>query len=204
MAGCILCPPIEPDTSVDIDTPLRELGPVDSSALAEAILAEPGEAWHEELHRQKSYHVHKQTESIVLVFTELEDWPNITVKKEPGWDRLIDVALPVMYGIIEKHYPPGGTIIRAMAAKLLAGGKITSHKDSHPSFAYGHRIHVPITTNPRVRFLIEGRPYRFEVGQAYEINNQNTHGVMNKGTEDRITFIFDYVPPEQLKTIQRL
>ena len=43
--------------------------------------------------------------------------------------------------------------------------------------------------------MIDGRPYLMEVGQAYEINNQKVHSVMNKGTEDRITFIFDYVPP---------
>lgn len=30
--------------------------------------------------------------------------------------------------------------------------------------------------------------------KAYEINNQKTHSVMDKGSEDRITFIFDYVP----------
>jgi translation initiation factor 2B subunit (eIF-2B alpha/beta/delta family) len=35
-----------------------------------------------------------------------------------------------------------------------------------------------------------------EVGQVYEINNQKTHSVMNKGDEERINFIFDYVPPE--------
>ena len=191
------------NTSMDIETPLRELGPVDSSALTEAILAQEKDAWREELHRQKSYDVHRQTESIVMVFTELDDWPDITVKKEPGWDRLVDVAVPVMHDIIGRFYPPGGTIIRAMAAKLLAGGKITSHRDSHPSFHFGHRIHVPITTNPRVRFMIDGRPYRVQVGQAYEINNQKTHGVMNKGTEDRITFIFDYVPPEQMKRLRR-
>ena len=46
-----------------------------------------------------------------------------------------------------------------------------------------------------VRFMIDGRPYQFEVGQAYEINNQKTHSVMNKGDTDRINFIFDYVPP---------
>jgi hypothetical protein len=57
---------------------------------------------------------------------------------------------------------------------------------------------VPIVTNPRVRFMIDGRPYRFEPGQAYEINNQRSHSVMNKGSEDRIHFIFDYVPPSQL------
>ena len=43
--------------------------------------------------------------------------------------------------------------------------------------------------------MIDGRPYRLEVGQAYEINNQKVHSVMNKGAGDRITFIFDYVPP---------
>ena len=42
---------------------------------------------------------------------------------------------------------------------------------------------------------------RFEVGKAYEINNQMNHSVMNKGQEDRITFIFDYVPPEQLENL---
>ena len=46
-----------------------------------------------------------------------------------------------------------------MAAKLKAGGKITPHTDRHPSFRIGHRIHVPITTNRRVRFTINGQPY---------------------------------------------
>ena len=43
---------------------------------------------------------------------------------------------------------------------------------------------------------INGRPHRLEVGQAYEINNQKTHSVVNSGDKDRITFIFDYLPPE--------
>ena len=43
--------------------------------------------------------------------------------------------------------------------------------------------------------MIDGQPYKLEVGKAYEINNQKTHSVMNKGNEERINFIFDYVPP---------
>jgi aspartyl/asparaginyl beta-hydroxylase (cupin superfamily) len=89
----------------------------------------------------------------------------------------------------------GPVAMQDLAAKLLAGGRILPHRDTHPSFAVGHRIHVPITTNPRVRFTIDGRPCRMEVGQAYEINNQKMHSVMNGGAEDRITFIFDYLPP---------
>ena len=68
-----------------------------------------------------------------------------------------------------------------MAAKLKPGGVISPHRDTHPSFVASHRIHVPITTNPGVRFMIDGRPHRFELGRAYEINNQRNHSVMNSG-----------------------
>jgi hypothetical protein len=183
---------------MDIDSLLNDLGSVDSAALADAILAQDEQAWCEDQKRQQVFDVHRETESIVLVFVNLECWPEIEIVKQPGWDRLADVAVPVMHDIIDRFYPKGGTIIRAMAAKLLVGGKIKPHTDTHPSFHIGHRIHVPITTNPRVRFMIDGRPHRLEVGKAYEINNQKNHSVMNKGTEDRITFIFDYVPPDQL------
>jgi len=183
---------------MNIDEPLKELGPVTVDALRDAILKQEEQAWHEQEKRQNDYEVHRQTESIVLVFTDGSGWPSIEVSKQPGWDRLAEAAVPIMHGIIERCYPPGGTIIRAMAAKLLAGSIIRPHKDSHPSFHHSHRIHVPITTNPRVRFMIDGRPYKLQVGQAYELNNQRLHSVMNKGPDDRITFIFDYVPPALL------
>lgn len=183
---------------MNIDVPLRELGQIDSTALRERILEQEDAAWHEDEFRQQTFDVHRETESIVMVFVDDSRWPQLEVRKEPGWDRIADAALPVMHELIEKHYEPGGTIIRAVAAKLLAGAKIPPHHDSHPSFHIGHRIHVPITTNPRVRFMIDGRPYQFKLGEAYEINNQMKHSVANKGTEDRITFIFDYVPPGRL------
>lgn len=187
---------------MDIGQPIRELGAVDASALGDAILTQDSAAWRENDHRQTAYEVHRDTESIVLIFTDSDAWPELVVRKMPGWDRLVDFAVPLMHDIIGRHYPPGGGIIRAMAAKLKAGGRITPHRDTHPSFHIGHRIHVPITTNRRVRFSIDGRPHRLEVGQAYEINNQLQHSVANKGAEDRITFIFDYVPPAELGRAQ--
>ncbi len=183
---------------MDIGTPLRALGEIDSTALRNAILSQADTAWHEHEYRQQKYEVHRLTESIVLVFTDGSNWPNCEVRKQPGWHRLSDVAIPLMHRIIDKHYPRGGTIIRAMAAKLLAGGRIDPHHDQHPSFHCSHRIHVPITSNPRVRLMIEGRPYALKTGEVYELNNQKQHSVMNKGSEDRITFIFDYVPPGPL------
>lgn len=181
---------------MDIDVPLKELGAVAIDSLREAILSLPPAAWLENQQRQQDYDVHRRTESIVLIFTDGAGWPDITLTRESGWDLLSSVAVPLMTGIIKNHYEPGGTIIRAMAAKLLPGEVISPHRDAHPSFHHGHRIHVPIKTNPRVRFMIAGRPYKMKVGEAYEINNQKTHSVMNKGGEERINFIFDYVPPK--------
>ena len=183
---------------MDIDETLRELGEVDIEQLREAILGLDDDSWSANEHRQLEYEVHRSTQSVVLVFTDGSNWPDIEITKEPGWDKLAHLAVPLMHQIIADHYAPGGTIIRAMAAKLMAGSVIKPHTDRHPSFHYGHRIHIPITTNSRVRFMIDGRPYRLSVGSAYELNNQKNHSVMNKGSEDRITFIFDYVPADRI------
>ena len=182
---------------MNIDTPLKSLGDVDSEALQKAILELDENAWLSNEQRQTDFEVHKQTQSIILVFC---DGPmhDLVVSKENGWDLLADTAVPVMHELLNRAYPPGGTIIRAMAAKLLSKGRIAPHFDSHSTFRRSHRIHVPISTNPRVRFMIDGRPYRMDVGLAYEINNQKTHSVINSGDEDRITFIFDYLPPEHI------
>jgi hypothetical protein len=177
---------------MDITGSLRELGQVNSAALVKTVLAQDEKTWKDNQFRQKTYAVHNQTESLVMIFCD--GWPEIEVTKESAWDILQESAVPLMHQIIEEFFPPGGTIIRAMAAKLKAGGIIAPHRDTHRSFVNSHRIHIPITTNTGVRFMINGRPHRFEAGQAYEINNQQNHSVMNSGKEDRITFIFDYLP----------
>lgn len=182
---------------MDIGVDQRCLGPVDVAALKERILVQEPVAWTEQAVRQQIYDVHKDTESIVLLFCD-ESWPDGEIHREAGWDRLSDVAMPLIDQIIETHYEPGGTVLRAMVARLNAHGRINPHRDSLRSFHMGHRIHVPITTNSAVRYTISGKPYAFEVGNAYEINNQKLHSVLNMGSEDRISFIFDYVPADRL------
>ena len=184
--------------TMDIDVPLRELGAIDTTALRDAIAGQEDFAWHEDESRQKSFYVHDRTRSIVMIALDDDDWPFGPVSRGPGWKRIAHAALPLMQEIIKKHYPEGGEVIRAVAASLTAGQKIKAHSDIHQSFHCAHRIHVPITTNPKVWFTINGRPFQFKLGQAYEINNQKQHSVVNRGAEDRITFIFDYMPPGPL------
>jgi len=180
---------------MDIGALWKSLGAVNSKALADRVTALPGSAWREFDFRQRAYDVHHDTQSIVLVFCD-ETWPHVTVSKQSGWDHLADFAVPLMHDIIARNYPPGGTILRAMVAKLVAGGRIKPHIDSLESFRAGHRIHIPLTSNDGVRFTIDGRPCPMQVGEAIEINNQKVHSVMNTGSDDRLSFIFDYVAPE--------
>lgn len=182
---------------MDIEVPQRCLGALNIEALKERILAQEPAAWQEQLIRQQIYEVHRDTESIVMLFCE-ESWPDGDIYREAGWARLADVAWPVIERIINTWYAPGGVLLRAMAAKLKAGGRIAPHRDKLDSFHIGHRIHVPITTGAAVRYTIAGKPFQFEVGYAYELNNQKLHSVMNLGSEDRISFIFDYVPADRL------
>lgn len=183
---------------MDIGVPQRCLGAVDIAALKQRILEQETAAWDEQTVRQQTYEVHKDTESIVMLFCD-ESWPDGDIYRESGWDRLADVAMPMIDHVIETYYEPGGTVLRAMAAKLKARGRIHAHRDSLRSFHMGHRIHLPITSNVGVRYTISGKPFQFEPGNAYEINNQMKHSVMNMGSEDRISFIFDYVPADQLQ-----
>ena len=182
---------------MDFGEDQRRLGDIDMQALKDRILAQEPSAWAEQRIRQQTYEVHRDTESIVMLFCE-ESWPDGEIYRESGWQRLADVALPIIDQIIETHYEPGGILLRAMAAKLKAGGRINPHRDSLQSFHIGHRVHVPITTSAGVRYTISGKPYQFDAGSVYEINNQRRHSVLNMGAEDRISFIFDYVPPDKV------
>lgn len=176
----------------------RDLGSLDCRELIDAVQRLDETAWTEKTYRQESFNVHRSTESIVLCFLDLDRWPDLVIARDVGWDRLGATAKPVMDAIIKRHYEPGGSVIRAMAVRLRPGARISPHVDEHESLKISHRIHVPLITNPRVRFFIDGVPHRFEPGRAVEVNNQLSHSVMNDGKTSRVHFIFDYLPPAQL------
>ena len=176
-----------------IETKLRTLGPVNHSDLKAAVCGIHEDAWLEDTIRQQEFKdVHYSTRSIILLFTDLSVWPSIKVNKRKGWDYFANQAQPLVEEIIGKHYPPRGVVMRAMIANLVAGGQITPHIDTDPSFAVGHRIHIPLITNDQVDFKIGGEHFHLREGVAYEVNNLEMHSVHNRSDHDRLHFIFDY------------
>ena len=133
---------------MDIGIPIKDLGEYDIEPLKAKIMDLPEEAWWGNQFRQLEYEVHQHTQSVVMVFTDGDGWPNIEVSKDEGWDLLADEAIPLMHQILEDHYPRGHHY-PCHGSTAEAGGIIKPHTDNHPSFHFGHRIHIPIYTNPR-------------------------------------------------------
>lgn len=175
-----------------LDVGVRELGPVNHLPLKQAAQAIHVQAWLEDTLRQMAFaEQHGQTQSIILLFSET--WPKVNVVPRSGWQYFSQPAGDLVAEVLGKHYRPGGTVIRALLAKLLPGGSIAEHVDTHPSFAHAHRIHVPLVTNEQVEFRVAGQNHRLREGIAYEISNLDRHSVANPSDEARIHFIFDYV-----------
>ena len=168
------------------------LGRVDCRALTEKVLSLDESIWFTDARRQTDFDVHAQTQSIILTFCD--GWPDVKVSRANGWDLLAAEAEPLMQQIIDKHYSPGGEILRAMMARLPAGCRIARHADAHPSFSVAHRVHVQLVTNPGVEFVVGRERVPPRANFAFELNNMMMHSVVNHGDSARIHFIFDYAP----------
>jgi hypothetical protein len=177
-----------------IGEPTRPLGEFDCRSLIASVAALDDAVWLRDERRQQDYDVHAQTRSLILLFCT--GWPTLQVSRASGWELLSADAVPVMDSILNGNYPPGGRILRAMMARLPPGGRIARHKDSHPSFAIAHRIHVPLLTNPDVEFIVGDERVPPRPQFAFELNNHMYHQVANRGTTPRVHFIFDYAPPQ--------
>lgn len=91
---------------------------------------------------------------------------------------------------------------RVMLVNLKAGGSIDAHRDEGDYAAKRNRYHIPITTNPNVKFVVGDRPevFNLEVGYIYQLANKEMHGVFNQGDTDRIHLVFDGIPLEGADT----
>lgn len=101
------------------------------------------------------------------------------------------------------HVIPG-KVRSCLLASLKPRGLIAPHQDWNPSEYHSHysetyRIHVPLTTNPRVTMWIGECGFHLPVGGAYVIDNATTHWVLNgSASQERIHLILDVEPDDEL------
>jgi Flp pilus assembly protein TadD len=101
---------------------------------------------------------------------------------------------------IAAYYQDNGFVVRLIFAKLLAGGVIPKHADGGYSLLNCHRVHIPIITNEKNIFVVNGEEKIMQPGELWEINNELVHTVENRGEEDRVHLIIDWMPNHDGKT----
>ena len=154
------------------------------------------EEWEEFDFRQKTYEVHKNTETIPLIFDNdfrLSNPPYLKTYE------LFKYELDEIKQIFENFYGKG-YIIRALLILLKSNSKIPKHMDSGKSLSICHRVHIPIITNKNVLFEIDNEIKNLKEGEMWEINNsEKDHSVINDSNLDRVHLIVDWITEQKLE-----
>jgi hypothetical protein len=178
---------------VNIGVSHRDLGNVDVESLRSAYTALTETEWATDSRRQAQFRVHRATQSVVLMWSEHDGYPDLSVEITDCYPRFAEALRPAFSRAAQNLDTPV-SVVSAMIARLGPSGAIGPHMDTHRYFAGTHRFHVPLQTNPGVEFLIEGVPVELAEGRLYEINNRWPHSVENRGDEPRDHLIFDLIP----------
>ena len=88
--------------------------------------------------------------------------------------------------------------------RLTPGSRIKEHADYDLAADWGHaRIHVPITTNPGVTFLLNRIPVAMQPGEAWYLRLADPHAVTNEGETDRVHLVIDCTANDWLTALIR-
>ncbi|SMO60215.1 aspartyl/asparaginyl beta-hydroxylase domain-containing protein [Gracilimonas mengyeensis] len=86
--------------------------------------------------------------------------------------------------------------------RLTPGSEIKEHQDFGLGYFDGAvRLHVPILTNPKVEFCVEGENIPMTVGECWFANFNAPHSVANHGDTDRVHLVVDLEVNEWLQQL---
>lgn len=178
-------------------TTIRPLGVVDVEALRAAVLAIPEAEWDAQNDvKPNKFEALDRTRHIVFRFvSNFDDWRGS--RDMPLWAEWRALLEPVIQQAASAYGYASGEFPRVMLARMAPGGVIHPHRDANPAARWPHKIHVPLLTNDKVVFFVDGKGYHFPVGHAVEVNNMGVHAVKNDGDTDRIHLIFEYFDADQ-------
>jgi hypothetical protein len=86
--------------------------------------------------------------------------------------------------------------------RLGPSSSIFAHRDHELGYAYGEvRLHVPLTTNPGVRFTLGGIPIDMQPGEVWYLDLEQEHMVDNTGASPRDHLVIDCRVDDQLDAL---
>ena len=86
--------------------------------------------------------------------------------------------------------------------RLAPGSSIREHRDYGLRWQDGEaRVHVPVVSNPAVRFYLEGELVPMAAGEAWYLDLNRPHRVENEGTVARVHLVLDLLVNEWLEEL---
>jgi hypothetical protein len=84
-------------------------------------------------------------------------------------------------------------VLTARILRLGVGAEIKPHRDHDLGYENNnYRIHIPITTNKDVQFVLDGTELKMLPGECWYTNVNYLHSVINSGKTDRVHLVIDF------------
>lgn len=123
------------------------------------------------------------------------DSSHIALYPDPTAERYVDtdaMARCISVREILEHFECETESVRFL--RLGPGASIKKHKDYRLSLDDGiARVHVPVKTSPDVEFYLNDERISMNAGEAWYLNFNLYHSVVNPGGEPRIHLVIDCV-----------
>lgn len=87
----------------------------------------------------------------------------------------------------------GIEIFRCRLSKISGNSKIPLHRDTPSARDYCVKVHIPVVTNDRARFVFGDKYYKMDVGRMYVANVAELHEFDNPDYQDRYHIIADCI-----------
>lgn len=157
--------------------------------------------WLDYTFRQDTFFIHRHTHTIQITDFDAKSWEeesyklNQCIKCNYNFilknNKLNNLLKPILNYLKNLH---NGEVAKAMFVKLAAGKKINEHYDDGLYLSLVKRHHIPIITNDKVWFYVDGIKKNLKTGEIWEIDNTKLHKVENLSNHDRVHLIVDIMP----------
>ena len=117
--------------------------------------------------------------------------PVMTIYADPTATEFVDSPLlgrsPYFREVLSAFRCP---LLAVRLMRLTPGSVIKPHRDHDLAAEWGTaRVHVPISTNAGVEFLLNGTPLALAPGEAWYLRLADPHEVVNRGASDRVHLV---------------
>ena len=171
----------------------------DYKGILEILKTVPEEEWNKDTvvrnSKEKVGNTNLDTRALMLKYKSTAATGPGFVDYEKNDVEILNKLQPILKQIvsdIKKFYGYENLKLTAILfSELKKGGIIPEHSDAGKMLTTHHRIHIPLVSDPAVKFTLDHKDYYLEPGHGYEINNQLTHEVRNESNIDRIHMIID-------------